>query len=96
MSKEINEISNLAKTIAAYIGTRAVLSNSDKIKKALGFKDKDAASDAAIRDLGKAMDKVEKSIERRLNKMDPEKRADIERRSDNLKQMTAKMRKSKS
>lgn len=87
MSKKINEISNLAKTFAIYVATRAALSNSDKIKKALGFKDADPASDAAMRDLKKAQDKLAKQFEKKLKKMDPEKRDRILKRGEKIRKI---------
>lgn len=87
MSKKINEISNLAKTFAIYVATRAALSNSDKIKKALGFKDTDPASDAAMRDLKKAQDKLAKQFEKKLKNMDPEKRDRILKRGEKIRKI---------
>tara|TARA_B100000902_G_scaffold166538_1_gene161374 strand:+ start:1020 stop:1298 length:279 start_codon:yes stop_codon:yes gene_type:complete len=83
MSKKIDEsfLTNFARNMAVYVAAKAVSSNSDKIKNALGLSGSDTESDAAIRDLEKAQKKLAKSFEKRLKNMDPERREKILKKS---------------
>ena len=73
--------------MAVYVAAKAASSNSDKIKKALGFSDSDPESDAAIRDLEKAQAKLQKSFEKRLKNMDPERREKVLKKAKNIRKM---------
>ena len=89
MSNKIDEsfLSNLAQNMAVFVAARAAHSNSDKIKKALGFSDSDSESDAAIRDLEKAQAKLQKSFEKRLKNMDPERREKVLKKAKNIRKL---------
>lgn len=89
MSNKIDEsfLSNFARNMAVYVAAKAVSSNSDKIKKALGFSDSDPESDAAIRDLEKAQSKLQRSFEKRLKNMDPERREKVLKKAKNIRKM---------
>lgn len=87
MSKKIDEsfLSNFARNMAVYVAAKAVSSNSDKIKNALGLSGSDTESDAAMRDLEKAQKKLQKSFEKRLKKMDPKERERILQRGQRIR-----------
>ena len=87
MSKKIDEsfLSNFAQNMAVYVAARAVSSNSNKIKNALGLTSADPESDSAMRDLEKAQNKLAKSFEKRLKKMDPEERDRILKRGQRIR-----------
>ena len=80
MSKKIDEsfLTAFAKNMAAYVAGRALASNTDKIKQALGIDSKefDNVDDemAAVR---KAQDKLSQALEKRLQGLPPERQADI-------------------
>ena len=89
MSNKIDEsfLTNFARNMAVYVAAKAVSSNSDKIKNALGLSGSDTESDAAIRDLEKAQKKLAKSFEKRLKNMDPERREKVLKKAKNIRKM---------
>jgi hypothetical protein len=91
MSRKIDEgmLSAFAGNMAAYIAGRALASNSDKIKKAIGLDTDDFDDiDSEIAALEKQEKKLQTAIEKRIADMSPERRAKfiaIQKKTGNIK-----------
>ena len=80
MSKKIDEsfLKAFAGNMAAYIAGRALASNGDKIKQALGINSQEFDDvDAEMEAVKKAQDKLSKKLEKRLQELPPERQANI-------------------
>ena len=80
MSKKIDEsfLKAFAGNMAAYVAGRALASNGDRIKQALGIDSKEFDDvDAEMAAVKKAQDRLSQKLEKRLQGLPPERQADI-------------------
>jgi len=90
MSKKIDEsfLTAFAKNMAAYVAGRALASNTDKIKQALGIDSKEFDDvDDEIAAVKKAEEKLQQAFEKRLQKLPPDDQKDILDRIKRMKGM---------
>lgn len=90
MSKKIDEsfLKAFAGNMAAYVAGRALASNTDKIKQALGIDSKEFDDvDDEIAAVKKAEEKLQQAFEKRLQKLPPDDQKDILDRIKRMKGM---------
>ena len=80
MSKKIDEsfLKAFAGNMAAYVAGRALASNSDKIKQALGIDSQEFDDvDDEIAAVKKAEEKLQQSLEKKMQGLSPERQAHL-------------------
>ena len=90
MSKKIDEsfLKAFAGNMAAYVAGRALASNGDRIKQALGIDSKEFDDvDDEIAAVKKAEEKLQQAFEKRLQKLPPDDQKDILDRIKRMKGM---------
>ena len=83
MSKKIDEsfLTAFAKNMAAYVAGRALASNTDKIKQALGIDSKEFDDvDSEMAAVRKAQEKLSDKLEKRMQSLPPKKQAELKAR----------------